>query len=119
MTDQQMYHEGMRSLQDMRDTRPLADRLEQVAVRTWRGIGAMGRSSASGRTGPSTELRTGYSRDKRFKWTADRGFRHFCRAWHTIRNRDDFSKGKRGRRCVLPEVAVFTGGVAAQHGYVW
>jgi uncharacterized protein len=27
------YHEGMRQLQDARDTRPLADRLEQVTVR--------------------------------------------------------------------------------------
>jgi predicted pyridoxine 5'-phosphate oxidase superfamily flavin-nucleotide-binding protein len=30
----QMYHEGMRSLQDARETRPLADRLQQVTVRT-------------------------------------------------------------------------------------
>lgn len=29
-----MYHEGMRQLQDARDTRPLADRLEQVTVHT-------------------------------------------------------------------------------------
>jgi predicted pyridoxine 5'-phosphate oxidase superfamily flavin-nucleotide-binding protein len=29
-----MYHEGMRRLQDARETRPLADRLEQVTVRT-------------------------------------------------------------------------------------
>lgn len=34
MTDQTMYHEGMRSLQDTRETRPLADRLEQVTVRS-------------------------------------------------------------------------------------
>jgi len=34
MTDQAMYHDGMRSLQDIRETRPLADRLEQVTVRT-------------------------------------------------------------------------------------
>ena len=34
MTNQGMYHEGMRSLQDIRETRPLADRLEQVTVRT-------------------------------------------------------------------------------------
>jgi len=34
MTDQAMYHEGMRSLQDIRETRPLADRLEQVTVRS-------------------------------------------------------------------------------------
>jgi len=33
MTDQPMYHEGMRSHQDARETRPLADRLEQVALR--------------------------------------------------------------------------------------
>jgi uncharacterized protein len=33
MTDETMYHQGMRSLQDLRDTRPLADRLEQVTVR--------------------------------------------------------------------------------------
>ena len=33
MTDQAMYHEGMRSLQDIRETRLLADRLEQVTVR--------------------------------------------------------------------------------------
>jgi uncharacterized protein len=29
-----MYHDGMRRLQDVRETRPLADRLEQVTVRT-------------------------------------------------------------------------------------
>lgn len=29
-----MYHEGMRQLQDIRDTRAIADRLEQVTVRT-------------------------------------------------------------------------------------
>lgn len=29
-----MYHDGMRHLQDARETRPLADRLEQVTVRT-------------------------------------------------------------------------------------
>lgn len=29
-----MYHEGMRALQDIRETRPLADRLEQVTSRT-------------------------------------------------------------------------------------
>lgn len=29
-----MYHEGMRELQDIRETRPLADRLEQVTLRT-------------------------------------------------------------------------------------
>ncbi len=34
MTDQPMYHEGMRSLQDIRETRPLADRLAQVTART-------------------------------------------------------------------------------------
>lgn len=34
MTDVPMYHEGMRQLQDVRETRPLADRLEQVVVRT-------------------------------------------------------------------------------------
>ena len=34
MTDQAMYHEGMRSLQDLRETRPLANRLEQVTVRS-------------------------------------------------------------------------------------
>jgi uncharacterized protein len=34
MSDEPMYHEGMRKLQDARDTRPLADRLEQVVVRT-------------------------------------------------------------------------------------
>lgn len=33
MSDQTMYHEGMRNLQDFRETRPLADRLEQVTVR--------------------------------------------------------------------------------------
>jgi len=33
MTDQAMYHEGMRSLQDIRETRPLANRLQQVIVR--------------------------------------------------------------------------------------
>ena len=32
MTDHPMYHEGMRTLQDIRETRPLADRLEQVTV---------------------------------------------------------------------------------------
>lgn len=34
MTDVPMYHEGMRQLQDVRENRPLADRLEQVVVRT-------------------------------------------------------------------------------------
>lgn len=34
MTDQTIYHEGMRNLQDIRETRPLADRLEQVTVRS-------------------------------------------------------------------------------------
>lgn len=34
MSDQTLYHEGMRSLQDVRETRPLADRLEQVTVRS-------------------------------------------------------------------------------------
>jgi hypothetical protein len=29
-----MYHDGMRRLQDIRETRPIADRLEQVTVRT-------------------------------------------------------------------------------------
>ena len=32
MADKQMYHHGMRQLQDARDTRPIADRLEQVTV---------------------------------------------------------------------------------------
>lgn len=34
MTDQSVYHEGMRSLQDQRETRPLADRLQQVTMRS-------------------------------------------------------------------------------------
>lgn len=34
MNDDSMYHAGMRELQDLRETRPLADRLEQVIVRT-------------------------------------------------------------------------------------
>lgn len=34
MTGEPMYHEGMRQLQDLRETRALADRLEQVVVRT-------------------------------------------------------------------------------------
>ncbi|MES1992497.1 MAG: pyridoxamine 5'-phosphate oxidase family protein [Pseudomonadota bacterium] len=34
MTDQDLYHKGMRTLQDARETRPLADRLEQVTVRS-------------------------------------------------------------------------------------
>ena len=34
MADGPMYHDGMRRLQDVRETRPLADRLEQVTVRT-------------------------------------------------------------------------------------
>jgi uncharacterized protein len=34
MTDDPLYHEGMRQLQDIRETRQLADRLEQVTVRT-------------------------------------------------------------------------------------
>ena len=34
MADSPMYHDGMRRLQDARETRPLADRLEQVTVRT-------------------------------------------------------------------------------------
>lgn len=34
MTDDSIYHDGMRRLQDARDTRILADRLEQVTVRS-------------------------------------------------------------------------------------
>lgn len=34
MAESPMYHEGMRQLQDVRETRPLADRLEQVIVRS-------------------------------------------------------------------------------------
>jgi uncharacterized protein len=34
MTHVPMYHDGMRQLQDIRETRPLADRLEQVIKRT-------------------------------------------------------------------------------------
>lgn len=34
MTNHDLYHQGMRSLQDIRETRPLADRLEQVTVRS-------------------------------------------------------------------------------------
>lgn len=34
MTDSPNYHEGMRRLQDVRETRPLADRLEQVTLRS-------------------------------------------------------------------------------------
>lgn len=34
MTDDPMYHEGMRQLQDVRETRTLADRLDKVIVRT-------------------------------------------------------------------------------------
>ena len=34
MPDDPMFHEGMRQLQDARDTRPLADRLNQVTVHT-------------------------------------------------------------------------------------
>lgn len=33
MTDQSPYHEGMRSLQDERDTRRIADRLAEVTLR--------------------------------------------------------------------------------------
>lgn len=33
MADVSMYHDGMRRLQDVRETRPLADRLEQVTSR--------------------------------------------------------------------------------------
>jgi len=34
MTDDPMYHDGMRRLQDLRETRRIADRLEQVTVHT-------------------------------------------------------------------------------------
>jgi len=34
MSNESMYHEGMRKLQDHRDTRRIADRLEQVIVHT-------------------------------------------------------------------------------------
>jgi len=34
MADDPMYHDGMRQLQDARDTRRIADRLEQVTVHT-------------------------------------------------------------------------------------
>ena len=33
MADDQLYHEGMRRLQDARETRPIADRLQKVTVR--------------------------------------------------------------------------------------
>jgi len=33
MADDSIYHDGMRRLQDARETRPIADRLEQVTVR--------------------------------------------------------------------------------------
>ena len=33
MTGHATYHEGMRRLQDIRETRPLADRLEEVTMR--------------------------------------------------------------------------------------
>src|SRR5882672_5689642 len=33
MTEDPMYHDGMRQLQDARETRPLADRLEKVTLR--------------------------------------------------------------------------------------
>ena len=38
MTGEPMYHAGMRRLQDLRETRVLADRLEQVVVRTAFGV---------------------------------------------------------------------------------
>lgn len=34
MAEDPMYHDGMRQLQDVRETRPLADRLEKVTVHT-------------------------------------------------------------------------------------
>ncbi|HWM31150.1 MAG TPA: pyridoxamine 5'-phosphate oxidase family protein, partial [Methyloceanibacter sp.] len=34
MAVENMYHDGMRQLQDIRETRPLADRLNEVTVRT-------------------------------------------------------------------------------------
>jgi predicted pyridoxine 5'-phosphate oxidase superfamily flavin-nucleotide-binding protein len=34
MSDQPVYHEGMRALQDCRDTRAIADRLQQVTLRS-------------------------------------------------------------------------------------
>jgi predicted pyridoxine 5'-phosphate oxidase superfamily flavin-nucleotide-binding protein len=34
MANESIYHDGMRRLQDVRDTRPIADRLEQVTVRS-------------------------------------------------------------------------------------
>ena len=34
MADETMYHEGMRQLQDARETRPIADRLAKVTLRT-------------------------------------------------------------------------------------
>jgi uncharacterized protein len=34
VTEPGMYHQGMRKLQELRETRPLADRLEQVTVRS-------------------------------------------------------------------------------------
>ena len=33
MSDDSFYHDGMRQLQDARETRPIAERLEQVTVR--------------------------------------------------------------------------------------
>jgi predicted pyridoxine 5'-phosphate oxidase superfamily flavin-nucleotide-binding protein len=34
MADSDMYHDGMRRLQDIRETRPIADRLNEVTVRS-------------------------------------------------------------------------------------
>ena len=34
MNEHDTYHEGMRKLQDLRETRPIADRLQQVTLRT-------------------------------------------------------------------------------------
>ena len=34
MSVENMYHDGMRRLQDIRETRPIADRLNEVTVRS-------------------------------------------------------------------------------------
>jgi hypothetical protein len=54
-----MYHRGMRSLQDLRETRPLANRLVQVTVRTARRASSRDRGTSPRRPVPG--VRRDYS----------------------------------------------------------
>ena len=56
MSIDNMYHDGMRRLQDIRETRPIADRLNEVTVRSAFTEGVMGRAPSAGKPVDSREL---------------------------------------------------------------